>query len=1608
MTSSPNEEKPPQGNPSPKGRPRRSRRIGRWVGWGLGTGLLVGVAGGGAWLYFFVTRDLAPLVAEEIADLVNRPVKIEGVESISLTALTFGASSLPATDSDRDYIDIDQVVASYDALEILRTRRVGLDILIVNPRAVLDQTSDGKWLSTQFGREEEEEEDKAGPFKVELDTLRIRNGTVTLLPSPTVQEEIGKPEVGTSPGARSNVGFSDINGELSLQNDNRVVTFDVRTNPQTGGRARVLGKLLLEEEVYTFTLRSRGLAASDVSSLIAIPVTLDAGLLTTNMTVVVEGNALRSLNGSARVRDGRALIQDVPQPINNVQAQVRFRDERITIRDGSLQYGEIPVAVRGDIDLEEGYDLTADVRDIAFSTIQRTGDFDLPVPIVGNFDVQATVTGDINDPDIAGRVQTRGPLRVDKVNLTSAQGDFAIDVDEDGSTLELADVRAEAATGGTVRGGGSVLLGEAGRIALNFAVRDVQSDAIAQAYGANLPDRIRLGRADADVRVFGPQEAVQTEVAWQLQDGTFPARGEVAIAGGNVDFRNVNAQVGRGTVTGSGRIANERLDASLRASNIALEEFAPQVQGVLNTEVRVSSSLRELGPGSVRADGDVRLTSGVPFLDPPLDVSFAWLGDRLQIRQATAPGLSASGTVFADLTGTPQVSRFDLDVQLQDYNLAQVQEFLPEQVQVAGRATFDGRVSGTPQAPTVDGRLRTNDLIVNNVAFDPVLSGPVAFGLGQGGRIDLTGTQDRIFAEVDSRYRPTAFVLQRGDLLAEGTTEGDRFQAQFANVPLASLNLPPVGGIGTPQGTLNGNVAVNLNTLTSSGDIQVTDPGLGYIEGDRLSTLFRYETGMLALRNGELVLGESRFLFGGSVQTQGGQAIRMQIAADPAYVQDMLTALKWFEFEDIGRGFQTPTFSRAEDVTTVAVGNPEDSLRNQLRRLAEIQALEAIEEQEQAQGIQIPALNELTGLFTGQVAITGSVQEGINAEFDLTGDNWTWGDYQTDQIVAQGSFQDGAVTLLPLRVQFSDTAALNISGQFGGSEQDGQIQAQNIPMQQVQELLNLPLDVTGDLDANVLISGSIENPLARGTVVLEQGSVNQKPLDRARTSFSYTDARLSLIGEVAIPDTSPLRVLGSIPYQFPFMAVEPDSENITLNARVEDDGLALLSLFTDQVAWEGGDGVVDLNVTGTLYAPEVVGTARVSNGVISAIALPEPLTNVNGEIQFDRQLIRVDQLRGEFRQGYVTAQGLWPIFDEFALSDTQEDAQPLTVNMTDVVLNFKGLYRGGVNGEVELLGSALAPEITGNIELSNGQVELSNQGGDAPAPERPMQQGPFEPPRLADLQITLGRRLRITMPPILNFVAQGEMDISGTPGNLRPSGTIELRSGQVNLFTTQFGLVRSYDNVARFTPNRGLDPFIDVRLVTSVPEVRRVPAPPTSPFGAAEISETLATDIGAVGTVRIEARVQGPASQLSDNLELNSSPARTEAEIVSLLGGNVVTSLAQGEGDLAIANLASSALLTQVQNRISNVLGITDFRLFPTVLPGDSTESSGSSGTLELAAEVGVDITGQFSASVLSIVTAEAPTQFNLRYRLNDQLLMRGYVDTDGGSGAILEFETRF
>ncbi len=1076
-----------------------------------------------------------------------------------------------------------------------------------------------------------------------------------------------------------------------------------------------------------------------------------------------------------------------------------------------------------------------------------------------------------------------------------------------------------------------------------------------------------------------------------------------------------------GTISASNiQLANGRYQAVVDAAGVELNRFNEQLRGQLGGNVQVAGLLGSARLADVRAAGQVQLSQGIPGLERPLNATLAWTGEKLAIEQATAPGLNVSGDILANanMAGIPEITQLNLNVQAQNFNLQQLPVNLPNQVAVAGSIDFNGQVTGNLPLPNVTGQIGLRNFVVQDIAFEPLLTGNIQSAQGQGLNLDLTGNSDRIAVNLDAQNRPQSFAVQWQDASATGQAQGNDLALTVANFPLQILNLTPPPqlrlGAGRVTGLLTGDVQVNQQTLAASGNLAIASPEIGRLSGDRLAAQFRYNDGQATLTSSEFVRGDSRYAFAGNVgQTPQGPQLQGNLNISQGNIQDVLTVAQIFELQDFQRGTTEPTYGTAADLTTNPRGLPDQPLLTQLKRFYEIDALIAVQEQERQESNPIPDLADLQGTFSGEVAVDTAAADGLLVQFNLNGQNFTWGRqedtnrfYTAENIVAQGRFENGVLRLRPLRIE-SENRLLAFAGNIGGDDQSGQLQVTNFPIDLLNNFVNLPVDISGNLNGTAALSGSIANPQSIGEWQITQGQLNQQPVESATASFSYANGRLNFGSTVSVVETEPVNITGSIPYQLPFASVAPDSDQIELDVKVQNEGLAILNLLTNQVAFETGEGDIDITVRGTFRRPLVNGIATVNNATFAAQALPGKVRRVTGKVLFDFDRILVENLEGRFSRGNVVASGEIPIF-----TNGQANVEnPLTVNVDEIALNLKGLYQGGASGNLQITGSALNPAIGGKVSLFDGQVLLADTVDPTPTTNNsslPITSAnkQIQPdtgngtPRFNNLDLEIGQNVEVNRPPILSFRATGNLTINGSFAEPIPDGVVRLEEGGVNLFTTQFNLARGYKHTATFRANQPRDPDLDVRLTARVLDVVQ----------SSDFARTNTAGLAALESVQIEANVQGLASQLNENLELTSSPGRSETQIVAVLGGGIVDGQGGGDSTLGLINIAGSAVFSNFQaafNQIGSAVGLSELRVFPTIISNNPEAGRGSS-SLELAAEAGIDVSPQVSLSSIKILTANDPFQWGVNYRINDEIRLRASTNLDDDSRAVVEFQRRF
>ncbi|GGA32735.1 translocation/assembly module TamB domain-containing protein [Okeania sp. KiyG1] len=1079
-------------------------------------------------------------------------------------------------------------------------------------------------------------------------------------------------------------------------------------------------------------------------------------------------------------------------------------------------------------------------------------------------------------------------------------------------------------------------------------------------------------------------------------------------------------------------------------------ENLPVIGGFLNTNIDLSGTLANLSPEAIAAQAKLTL-SELPVIQQPLNSLFDWKGKQVEIEKVSIqPAFNANGIVGVIRESplqrqspvqdfpqqkTPTISGININVNLSDFDLESLPiEKLTQDLPIekkgellTGRVNFDGKVIGKSiEDLSLVGDVVLRNLAVNSVDFDSVLSGKLNAGIADGVTFKIAGEQDRlelVLDRFDQTYFPTAFLIQRDQAKLAGVTEGENLLVTLEQFPVELLDIAPaaqfdiaqVSGEASAKIAISGLRTFDLNSITANGNLAVAKPSIGYIDAESFTADINFAKGIGTLNDGTLLLGDSRYILQAMVDINSPAAnfdpkFAGNLKIEKGEAQDILTALQWFNLEDIARGIATPNYANAKDVQPVAVGFPENTpVISQLRRFAEIKAL--LKQQQESQQpnipIQIPPLADLDITFSAEVAAKGSLQSGIDGKFDINGRDWNWGPYKIDKFLLEGQYENEVLTVKPLEVQVGETL-LAFNGDLSPENQTGKLRLENIDLAEIQKFAqnyippNININIAGKLNAETEIGGNFEDPRAVGEINIVDGTLNEKPIEKAQTEFIYNTGRLRFGGGLSIIG-DPILYRGDVPIDLPFAQVSAGSDLINVSVNIKNDALQIVNILTDQLTLNSGKGDILLEVKGTLQQPKPEGYAKFADMSITAAAFPQPLTDLTGTVLFQSDRIEVKELQGILSDGKVEVIGVLPIFQPF---DSQEPDinNPLTITLDQLNIDFQRVFQGGIDGKVLITGAALQPEIGGNVEVSQGKIFLNQAAGFAAAagngenaPDFGIEIG------LNNFQVILSDRLLMISPGLANFEVAGGLLINGTLSDIRPSGDIDLEAGVINLFTTELRLDPNYKNTATFTPINGLDPIVDVQLLASAFETNRSSSP-SSPLSSETIDAPSPGTLNSSQRVRIMATAKGPLSELENNLELTSSPRRSEVQIVSLLGGNIINTLSE-DRNLALANVASTTILANLQQDIIAATGLSEFRIFPASIPKRGARRASSLGW---GLEVGVDVTNQLGVSMTRLFGANEPTEYSLRYQVNDEVRVRGGSNFSDNAVLSVEYEVQF
>ena len=1223
----------------------------------------------------------------------------------------------------------------------------------------------------------------------------------------------------------------------------------------------------------------------------------------------------------------------------------------------------------------------------------------------------ATNLGALNLNSLVPNLPVSSRLVRGKVNLAGNITDYAnlkLKTLTGNANLQLAIAGSPLNLRGEIIQGQLTAIANIGRISLKKVLPQL-----------TVPAQITQGR----VNVIADLESV---LAAKPNLGSIQA---IADIQGKVDQIEINTKT---------NLANNNWQSVIQAASVnkiaVLPEFSPEMSRL------ITSSLA----AKLKLSGNIN-----NLLEP--DASLPIQAESVSVRSGKKQ-LQAQGTLLlTDVLRQPKLAQINLALQaeanLNDPLINQIiqkslvninEQVRPSAVELAGIANFKGNLNGVQvtsiQNMNLLGNLQVNNLVFNDQQFEPRLTGTVNFNQGQKFAFNLKGKEDIIAVALDScvncifPYIPTSFSFRQTyqtstPIMAEGQRQGDRFLLNISQFPLAVLNFTP-GKLYNIPGNLEGNIQaqlnVNVKNLTGKGTLQVENLGVGTLVAESLKTDISYQNNFLQLNNTVLQLnnGLYRLSAGLNLKTQEVQA---RLKVEKGRVYELLAGLRIFDVDSLLRllQFRPQPTAIAKEIGSVVVGNKSNDLADKVNLLYEIdKKVRELALQYQAGGI--PNELKIDGLFDTEITLAGTLNNPtVNLNFQ--GKNWSWypqrafadivpplGLVLTDtrfvpihQVDLQAHLANGILTVKPSFIQIKNSL-FSAEGNFSSKQTSAIWQIENLSLDTISNFVRLPGEFAGDLNAQGSITGTFDKPQVRGEFSFVDGAINARSLDQTIAgNFNYTDARFQIITD----QESPLFFYASVPYP-----IDPTKRKTTdkgdkfdqfeVKVKLQNSALQLLGALTqDQLAWIGGDGEINLSAIGKLdltnqvrlYDFQAKGEINFSNGVIKSAVLPSPVT-LTGKITLNNELIRVEQLVGNFAQSQLLVAGDLPIFRP---QNTLENPLALIVNKT--ALDINSLYKGDLEGNIRVKGTAFAPVLSGAIKLANGQILLPEKIATEPATfanpwSKPRQAKSLIVPRLENLQISL-ENLFIQQTPLYDFSFGGQLALNGSLDNLsriESQGSILLNRGRVSFLDTRFLLERRYKNAIVFKPNQGLfNPSLDIKMRTIVSEL-----PQTSRIRSAESSEIPDDTLNQVARIDINLGLKGSLNQLLPNLSgdnadicgmrnrfrpirksanlserrlkrltnclqilasqgamdtqllsnpvvrLTSNPPRSQGEIVRLLGEQllVVADAVQGKNtsqllQFGITQLAIpmifQGLVYDVETSISNVVGTTDIRIVP-------------------------------------------------------------------------------
>ncbi len=933
-------------------------------------------------------------------------------------------------------------------------------------------------------------------------------------------------------------------------------------------------------------------------------------------------------------------------------------------------------------------------------------------------------------------------------------------------------------------------------------------------------------------------------------------------------------EIADGIVTFDGKMNNDKLLGDITIQNIDLSSlnsdlFSGFTSDKLNSQIKASLPLTTL----------LTSASFVPFTVNSIS---------LDVGKQNIQG--KGDFVVSNIWNSPDIANFsfnlDTNFDLSELPLTQLldkipinRNLLPTKVSLTGEGNFKGTLSGknlltAPLSPgnlQIVGDVNLANLSFNEQQFEPQLVGKINLDSLNKISFNIEGKEDKISAVFNPCLKQNCSLVSTIDaleirqtynnntpILAKIKRENDNLVATVESLPIHILKIAPLGNYGLPeylQGFVNLEISFNPSDSNTVGKLTIKSPRFGDVIADQFEALLTYKNNLIQLENTQLIIGNSNYNIFANLDINSGE-VQGKLDIDKGNIEDLLIALQLYDWDNLLRlvRLKQPNFTTAENMQTNAAGNSLNSIAEQLYQFwINDQKIEEFFAKTQAG--DLPRELDIKGQYNAEMILKGTINNPqIAIEFE--GNKWTWTPQPStasivpslglimegsqvipiEKIAINGQLQDRTISVNHEIKLGKATASgiLNLSYNNADFSLDSStFKVENLTLDLVRNLIIIPSDVNGVINLEGTLNGNLKAPIVDGIFEFNDGAINAQLLDiDLGGKFNYSNNKL------AVATTQPEFIHVSATLPFPIVENTNDRFKITANLGKEAFNL-LQPLTLGQIIWVGGEGDVTANIEGKISIDNQLRISlnsdsqinlNLNNAQFTNNLLPTVVT-LNGEANLNNRSLNVEQLTVDVVKTRLDITGEFPLLP---LPSEQTINNPLTIQVSQEEVNESGIYQGLINGNLMITGALISPKISGNIDLTEGKIQVPNLSLKSEEKLPLFQQwvgvlatrnNIIIPPELNNLKInidniSLQSERTLTLPKtFLNL--SGDLTLNGQIDSLslaevlriEPSGKITINNGQVNLPVTRVFISDQNENTLTFLPQQGLlNPIIDLEL----------------------------------------------------------------------------------------------------------------------------------------------------------------------------------------------------